>query len=99
MLKNFPDEKYISDRNASFIKRVYFLRQLGVVLCFIPIYSVLQEQSHKKNNDCPVNSECTNLAISCLSSKHDVEGYVEYRKKEYDTRFILGWYLDRLNAS
>ncbi|MBW4239660.1 diguanylate cyclase [Enterobacter roggenkampii] len=48
MLKIFPDEKYISDRNISFIKRVYFLRQIGVVLCFIPIYSVLQEQSHNK---------------------------------------------------
>ncbi|PLP44107.1 diguanylate cyclase AdrA, partial [Klebsiella variicola] len=48
MLTNFPDEKYISDRNSSFIKRVYFLRQIGVVLCFLPIYSVLQEQSHQK---------------------------------------------------
>ena len=48
MLKNFPDEKYISDRNASFIKRVYLLRQAGVILCFIPIYSVLEEQSHHK---------------------------------------------------
>ncbi|QDI08236.1 putative diguanylate cyclase AdrA [Klebsiella electrica] len=48
MLKNFPDEKYISDRNASFIKRVYLLRQVGVILCFIPIYSVLEEQSHHK---------------------------------------------------
>ena len=48
MLTNFPDEKYISDRNSSFIKRVYFLRQIGVVLCFLPIYSVLQEQSHHK---------------------------------------------------
>ncbi|EPY6886879.1 diguanylate cyclase [Klebsiella quasipneumoniae] len=48
MLKNSPDEKYISVRNSSFIKRVFFLRQIGVVLCFIPIYSVLQEQSHQK---------------------------------------------------
>lgn len=48
MLKNFPDEKYISERNSSFIKRVFFLRQVGVILCFIPIYSVLQEQSHQK---------------------------------------------------
>lgn len=48
MLKNFPDEKYISDRNASFIKRVYLLRQAGVILCFIPIYSVLEEQSQHK---------------------------------------------------
>lgn len=48
MLTKFPDEKYISDRNSSFIKRVYFLRQIGVVLCFLPIYSVLQEQSHQK---------------------------------------------------
>ena len=48
MLKNFPDEKYISDRNSSFIKRVYFLRQIGVVLCFLPIYSVLHEQPHQK---------------------------------------------------
>ncbi|GKQ01358.1 hypothetical protein NUKP74_50600 [Klebsiella quasipneumoniae] len=39
------------------------------------------------------------LLIRTFPSKHDVEGYVEYRKKEYDTRFILGWYLDRLNAS
>ncbi|HBZ3770434.1 TPA: diguanylate cyclase, partial [Klebsiella pneumoniae] len=48
MLTKFPDEKYISDRNSSFVKRVYFLRQIGVVLCFLPIYSVLQEQSHQK---------------------------------------------------
>ncbi|PJX56600.1 MULTISPECIES: sensor domain-containing diguanylate cyclase [unclassified Klebsiella] len=48
MLKNFPDEKYISDRNLSFIKRVYFLRQVGSLLCFIPIYSVLLEQLHNK---------------------------------------------------
>ena len=46
MLNKFPDEKYISDRNASFIKRVYLLRQAGAMLCFIPIYSVLEEQSH-----------------------------------------------------
>lgn len=77
MLTKFPDEKYISDRNSSFIKRVYFLRQIGVVLCFLPIYSVLQN-SHIKNNDSPVNFECTHLAIGCLSGKHDVEGYAEY---------------------
>ena len=46
MLKNFPDEEYISDRNVSFIKRVFLLRQVGVLLCFIPIFSVLEEQSH-----------------------------------------------------
>ena len=63
MLTKFPDEKYISDRNSSFIKRVYFLRQIGVT---------------SKNNDSPVNFECTHLAIGCLSGKHDVEGYAEY---------------------
>lgn len=31
-----------------------------------------------KNNDSPVNFECTHLAIGCLSGKHDVEGYAEY---------------------
>jgi hypothetical protein len=38
-------------------------------------------------------------AIGCLSCKHDVEGYAEYWKKEHDTWFILGWYLDSCNAS
>lgn len=49
MLNKFPDEKYISERNLSFVKRVYLLRQVGVILCFIPIYSVLEEQSHHKS--------------------------------------------------
>ncbi|WP_333494035.1 MASE2 domain-containing protein, partial [Klebsiella variicola] len=66
MLTNFPDEKYISDRNTSFIKRVYFLRQIGVVLCFIPIYSVLQEQSHQKIKNMILDSFWAGIWIAVM---------------------------------
>lgn len=48
MINKMPDEKYLSERNVSFIKRVYLLRQAGVILCFIPVYSVLDEQLSSK---------------------------------------------------
>ncbi len=40
MLTNFPDEKYISDRNTSFIKRVYFyVRLVSFFALFLYIQS------------------------------------------------------------
>ena len=40
-----PDESYIKKRNHDYISRVFFLRQMGTILCSLPIASSLYEKS------------------------------------------------------
>ena len=38
-----PDENHLKRRSKRFVRRMFIMRQLGTILCFFPILSVLLE--------------------------------------------------------
>ncbi|QNQ20899.1 diguanylate cyclase [Kosakonia sp. SMBL-WEM22] len=41
-----PDEKHLKLRSQRFVRRMFMMRQLGTVLCYVPILSVLKEAGY-----------------------------------------------------
>jgi diguanylate cyclase (GGDEF)-like protein len=44
-----PDEELLQTRTKKFLKRIFIMRQLGTILCFFPIFSVLRDMHYESS--------------------------------------------------
>ncbi|TCB65845.1 diguanylate cyclase [Acinetobacter sp. ANC 4178] len=44
-----PDEELLQTRTKKFLKRIFVMRQLGTILCFFPIFSVLRDMHYESS--------------------------------------------------